>query len=155
MKEQNSRSPERIPCRVGRGHMGPDVTTRKVLLAGLQWPTLYADAQEWVLSCDTCQGAGNPLKRDFMPLFLSQPQELFERWGMDFVGLVPTTNAHRCRYILVEVQYLTKWVEVKAFLDNMMLSIAKKFYEQIVTQFDIPLQIKSRHRESGYRDNDK
>lgn len=55
------------------GHMGPDATARKVLLAGLWWPTLHTDAQEWVIGCDTCQRVGKPLKRDFMPLFPSQP----------------------------------------------------------------------------------
>ena len=65
--------------------MGPDTTARKVLLARtLWWPTLYADAKKWVVSCDTCQWASKPLKRDFMPLSPSQPQELFERWGLDF-----------------------------------------------------------------------
>ena len=37
------------------GHMGPDNTTRKVLLVGLWWPTLYVDAKKWVVSYDTCQ----------------------------------------------------------------------------------------------------
>lgn len=67
-------------------HIGPDATTKKVLLASLWWPTLHTDAREWVVGCDTCQRAGKPLKQDFMPLFPSQPQELFERWGLDFVG---------------------------------------------------------------------
>ncbi|XP_059064646.1 uncharacterized protein LOC131856750 [Cryptomeria japonica] len=35
--------------------MGLDTTALKVLLAGLWWPTLYNDAWEWVVGCDTCQ----------------------------------------------------------------------------------------------------
>lgn len=53
------------------GHMGLDATTRKVLLAGLWWPTLHTDVREWVVGCDTCQYTGKPLKRDFMPMFPS------------------------------------------------------------------------------------
>ena len=37
------------------GHMGPDTMTRKLLLAGLWWPTLYNDVREWVIDCNTCQ----------------------------------------------------------------------------------------------------
>jgi hypothetical protein len=114
---------------VAGGHMGPDTTARKVLLAGLWWPTLYADAKEWVLSCDTCQRASKPLKRDFMPLFPSQPQELFERWGLDFVGPLPTSKTHRCKYIVVATEYLTKWIEVRALPDNTALSTARFLYE--------------------------
>lgn len=55
------------------GHMGPDAIARKILLAGLWWPTMHTDAKEWVLGCDTCQRVGKPLKRDFMPLHPSQP----------------------------------------------------------------------------------
>lgn len=75
-----------------RQHMGSNARAWKVLLVGLWLPTLYADAQEWVLSCDTCQRVGKPLKRDFMPLFPSQPQELFECWGLNFVRPLPTSN---------------------------------------------------------------
>lgn len=37
------------------GHMGPDATAKKVLLARLWWPTLHTNAREWVIGCDTCQ----------------------------------------------------------------------------------------------------
>lgn len=125
------------------GHMGPDATARKILLAGLWWPTLYTDAREWVLSCDTCQRVGKPLKRDFMPLFPLQPQELFERWGLDFVGPLPVSNNHRCRYIVVATEYLTKWAEARALPDNTARSTAKFLYEHIVTRFGVPLQLTS------------
>lgn len=59
-------------------HMGPDTTPRKVLLTGLWWPTLYNDAREWVMGCDTYQRAGKPLRKDFMLLNPSHAQELFE-----------------------------------------------------------------------------
>lgn len=75
------------------GHMGLDTTAQKVLLTGLWWPTLYNDAQEWVLSCDTSQRANEPLKRDSMPLNPSHAQELFERWGLDFVGPLKVSRA--------------------------------------------------------------
>ena len=38
---------------VGR-HMGLDTTAWKILLARLWWPTLYNNAREWVVACNTC-----------------------------------------------------------------------------------------------------
>lgn len=125
------------------GHMGPDATARKVLLAGLWWPTLHTDTREWVIECDTCQRARKPLKRDFMPLFPSQPRELFEQWGLDFVGPLKPSNLHRCKYIVVATEYLTKWGEARALPDNTALSTTWFLYEQIVTRYGIPLQITS------------
>lgn len=124
-------------------HMGPNATARKVLLAGLWWPTLHTDAREWLVGCDNYQCAGKPLKRDFMPLFPSQPQELFERWGLDFVGPLKPSSMHRCNYIVVATEYLTKWAEARAVPDNTALSMTQFLYEQIVTRYEIPLQITS------------
>ena len=50
------------------GHMGSDTIARKILLVGLWWPMVYNDTREWVVGCATCQRAGKPFKRDFMPL---------------------------------------------------------------------------------------
>lgn len=111
------------------GHMGPDTTARKVLLAGLWWPTLYNDAQEWVISCDTCQRAERPLKRDFMSLNPSHTQELFERWGLDFIEPLKPSRARRCKYIVAVTKYLTKWVEARALPNNSAISTAKFIYE--------------------------
>jgi hypothetical protein len=77
------------------GHMGPDTTARKILLAGLWWSIVHNDAREWVVACDTCQRARKPLKRDFMLLNPSHAQELFERWGLDVVGPLKVSKARR------------------------------------------------------------
>ena len=41
------------------GHMGLNTTARKIVLAGLWWPTVHNDAMEWVVACDTCQRPEN------------------------------------------------------------------------------------------------
>jgi hypothetical protein len=62
--------------------------------------------------------------------------ELFMKWGLDFMGLVkPATRYTKNQYIILANDYTTKWVEMKAFCDNMVKTIAKFIYEQIVTCF--------------------
>lgn len=73
-----------------------------------------------------------------MPLFPSQPHELFERWGLDFVGPLKVSNMQRCR-IVVATEYLTKWAEARALPDNTIVSTTRFLYEQIVTRFRIPI----------------
>ena len=44
-----------------------------------------------------------------MPLNLILVVELFDVWGIDFMGPFPTSYGHA--YILVGVDYVSKWVE--------------------------------------------
>jgi hypothetical protein len=50
------------------GNYAGKATTKKVLRAGLWWPTLHKDAKEYYRSCDVCQRIGKPSIRDEMPL---------------------------------------------------------------------------------------
>lgn len=42
--------------------------------------------------------------------------ELFDVWGVDFMGLFVSSYGHK--YILVVMDYMSKWVEVVALVDN-------------------------------------
>lgn len=81
------------------------------------------------------------MTRDFMPLNPSHAQELFECWGLDFIRPLKASRARRCRYIVVATKYLTKWVEERALPDNLIVSKTRFIYEQIITQYGIPMQL--------------
>ncbi|GKE04554.1 reverse transcriptase domain-containing protein, partial [Tanacetum coccineum] len=98
------------------GHHSANITTRKVFDAGLFWPTIYKDAYELIKSCDACQRQGKILHRDEMPQNAIQVYEIFDVWGIDFMG--PFLSSRGNKYILVAVDYLSKWVEAKALPTN-------------------------------------
>ena len=60
-------------------------------------------------SCDRCQRTGNIERRNEMPLTNILEVELFDVWGIDFMGHFPSSYGHR--YILLVVDYVSKWVE--------------------------------------------
>jgi hypothetical protein len=45
-----------------------------------------------------------------MPLTNNLRIELFDVWGIDYMG--PFLKSKNCEYILVAVDYVSKWVEV-------------------------------------------
>jgi transposase InsO family protein len=49
------------------------------------------------------------LKENSMPLKYNLQIDLFDVWGIDFMG--PFKNSHGYEYILVMVDYVSKWVE--------------------------------------------
>nr|GFA60594.1 hypothetical protein [Tanacetum cinerariifolium] len=59
---------------------------------------------------------GKISQKDEMPQNTIQVCEIFDIWGIDFMGLFPSFKGNK--YILVAVDYLSKWVEEKALPTN-------------------------------------
>nr|GEU31162.1 reverse transcriptase domain-containing protein [Tanacetum cinerariifolium] len=98
------------------GHHGLNYTAKKVFDFGFYWPTIYNDAHDLVKSCDACQRQGKFLRRDEIPQNAIQVCEIFDVWGIDFMG--PFLSSRGNKYILVAVDYLSKWVKAKALPTN-------------------------------------
>lgn len=74
------------------GHYRGRKIAAKVLEVGFFWPTLIKDARNYVGACDKCQRSGNISKRDEIPFNSIQVFEIFDVWGINFMGLFPQSN---------------------------------------------------------------
>ncbi|CAN6697997.1 unnamed protein product [Malus baccata var. baccata] len=98
------------------GHFGIQRTTLKVLQCGFYWPSVFKDARIFCLTCDKCQRIGNISAKDQMPQVSILNVEIFYVWDIDFMG--PFHSSHGFLYILLAVDYVSKWVEAKATRTN-------------------------------------
>lgn len=117
------------------GHFGPSYTAKKVFDSGFYWPTIFKDAHTFVRTCNACQRTGNISKRDEMPQNSIQVCEIFDIWGIDFMG--PFPSSHKCKYILVAVDYVSKWAEAKALPTN-DARVVINFLKNLFSRFGIP-----------------
>ncbi|GJV25114.1 reverse transcriptase domain-containing protein [Tanacetum coccineum] len=120
------------------GHHGANLTAKKVFDAGFFWPSIYKDAHELVKNCDSCQRQGKISQRDEMPQNSIQVCEIFDVWGIDFMGPFPSSKGNK--YILVAVDYLSKWVEAKALPTN-DARVVCKFLKSLFARFGAPRAI--------------
>nr|GEU30898.1 reverse transcriptase domain-containing protein [Tanacetum cinerariifolium] len=114
------------------GHHGANLTAKKVFNADLFWPTIYKDAHEFVKNCDSCKRQGKISQRDEMPQNSIQIYEIFDVWGIDFMGPFPSSRGNK--YIIVAVNYLLKWVKAKALPTN-DARVVCKFLKSIFARF--------------------
>ncbi|GKD14927.1 reverse transcriptase domain-containing protein, partial [Tanacetum coccineum] len=98
------------------GHNGPSTTANKVFDASFYWPTIFKEDHTLVQNCDACQHSGSLLRRDEMPQNSIQVSEIFDIWGIDFMG--PFPKSHKFEYILVAIDYESKWEEAEALPTN-------------------------------------
>ena len=121
------------------GHHSFIWTSHKLLLCGYYWPTIHQYAHEFAKACDRCQRDGGISKRQELPLNPILVIELFDIWGIDFIG--PFVSSHGMKYILVAVDYVSKWVEAIALANNEGKSVTTFLKKNILFRFGTPRAI--------------
>lgn len=74
-----------------------------------------------------------------MPQKIILEIELFDVWGIDFMG--PFPPSYGCQYILVAVDYVSKWVEASALPTNDGKVVLEFLKKKIFTRFGVPRAI--------------
>ena len=121
------------------GHFAGDKTAQKILQSGFYWPTLFKDCFQWVKHYDACQRMGNITRRNEMPLQGILVVHIFFVWGIDFMGTFPFSFGNM--YILLAVDYVSKWVEATACPRNDASTVVSFIQRNILSRFGAPRTI--------------
>ena len=90
---------------------------------------MYEDTRDFIRRCGACQRHRNINSRDAMPLTTNLQIELFDVWGIDYMG--PFLKSKGYEYILVVVDYVSKWVEAMP-CRVVDAKNSKKMFEEII-----------------------
>jgi len=78
---------------------------------GMYWPTMLKDCIEFAKSCQECQlhaGIQHVHASELHSIVKPWP---FRGWALDVIGEIKPCSSARHKYILVGIDYFTKWVE--------------------------------------------
>jgi hypothetical protein len=118
-------------------------TAQNILLVGYFWPSLFKNFITVVHKCHACQTYNNKMRSHLDPLHPVVFVDPFAKWGIDFM----TCNPHSIGghgYIIVVVDYFTKWAEAMPTFDNTGKTTTFIF-NHIVTRFGLPQAIITYH----------
>ena len=104
--------------------------------AGFFWPSPFKNVHTYVRSCDRCQKMDNWSRKNETPLNFILEVEIFDVWDIDFMR--PFSSSQGNKYILVAVDYVSKWVETIASPTNDSRVVAKLFKRIIFPRFGVP-----------------
>eukprot|EP00253_Pinus_taeda_P010880 PITA_10880 len=105
---------------------------------------MFKDCITTVRSCHACQIFDRITRRPPAPLQPVVAVGPFAKWGIDFMTCNPTsTGGHG--YIIVTVDYFTKWAEVMPTLNNSGEKTALFFFNHVVSRFGVPQAIVTDH----------
>ncbi len=122
------------------GHMGQTRTLFK-LQQRYYWPCMKEDVNDYVRNCQSCQARKGTYRKPAGLLEVSQRAELpFERVGMDILGPFPQTKAGN-KYIIVAIDYITKWAETASLKSGDAQSVAEFFVKMVVLRHGAPAHL--------------
>ena len=110
-------------------YIGARALAGKVLRQGYYWPTMLRDATELVRKCKVCQEHAKISHLPSEPPTSVTSPWPFQQWMLDILGPLPIGKV-QCKFIVVAVDYFTKWAEPSPWL----LSQNKRY----VTLFYVP-----------------
>ena len=134
------------------GHLGINRTLEKVRTKYF-WPTLYGDVVNWVKSCLRCnKRKAPPVKVRAQVIPMPVPRNPFERISTDILGHLPTCQNNENKYVIVFIDYFTKYVELVAVPDIKARTVAWAFLTEVICRHGTPSYLHS-DRGTNYLSN--
>ncbi|UYV65106.1 K02A2.6-like [Cordylochernes scorpioides] len=108
---------------VSGAHFGINKTLKKVR-ERFYWVYYHEDVERWCKECDRCAASKGPKTRARGVMREYNMGAPFERIAIDVIGPFPVTEGGN-RYILVAMDYFTKWPEAYAIPNQEATTVAK------------------------------
>nr|CAX83699.1 Gag-Pol polyprotein [Schistosoma japonicum] len=123
------------------GHAG-ERRTEYAVRQRFWWPSIHEDVTEFCKNCNTCCRIKSPKQTLRAPLMPMRTTEPHQRVGIYIMGPLTTTKKGN-RYILVMVDYFTKWCEAVPIPQQDAPTVSRAFIDHWVSRYGAPLALHS------------
>lgn len=96
-------------------HANWHTMAKKILRAGYYWLTMEHDYIQYARTCHKCQIYADKIHVSASPLNVITTPWPFSMWGIDMIDMIEPKASNGHRFILVAIDYFTKWVEVVSY----------------------------------------
>ena len=86
-----------------------------------------------ILACTVCQQFANDLVLP-PPGFSPSAKEVFTHWSIDFAGPFASDVVTGCRFVIVAVEWATRWAEAEVVADATAATAAEFIYSRIIAR---------------------
>ena len=126
------------------GHLSRLAMAQKILRDGYFWPTVFKDCVEAVKHYHPCQLYTRNMWSHPAPLYPIISMGPFMKWGIYYMTCNPTLAGEH-KYIIIAVDYFTKWEEGMSTFRADRETAAFFMFNQIIARFGIPKVIVTDH----------
>uniref|UniRef100_A0A2N9HMA4 Integrase catalytic domain-containing protein n=1 Tax=Fagus sylvatica TaxID=28930 RepID=A0A2N9HMA4_FAGSY len=139
-ERRGSQSPDpRDACRIDRElHANGPFLARKIVRAGYYWLTMESDCIKHVQTCHKCQMYQNCKNAPPQYLHTMASPWPFSAWGIDVIGAITPKASNGHEFILVAIDYFTKWVEACSFKNVTQVAITQFVKNNIICRYGMP-----------------
>jgi hypothetical protein len=96
---------------------------------------------QFIQKCHQCQVHGDLIRSPPVELHAIAAPWPFVAWGMDVIGPIESKTSNGHRFILVAIDYFTKWVEAVTFKSVTKKAVVDFVHANIICRFGIPKMI--------------
>ncbi|XP_031378343.1 uncharacterized protein LOC116193738 [Punica granatum] len=119
-------------------HMNGLMLAKKIMRLGYFWSTMETDCVKHVRHCCLCQVYADQIKappNELHPMAAPWP---FSMWGMDVIGPINPKASNGHLFILVAIDYFTKWIEAITLASVTAKAVARFLKRDIIARYGVP-----------------
>lgn len=125
------------------GHFGSKRTLQNAVTR-CYWPHMNRDITQWCLQCTACEARRPQIPHQQAPMQNILTTRPFEKIAADLTELPLSHKGNR--YILVVMDYFTKYMDLFALPDQKATTVAKCLFEDYISRHGVPLSL---HTDQG------